>query len=113
MRIANPQLKNCFIQMANWKKELTINPKMMVEKNTDSSERGIENGVLETEWTYKDGKKHGLSRDWYSDGQLMMEYTYKDGKVHGLWRIWDNDGQLKIEGCTSNGEDVDMSNCQG
>jgi len=72
-----------------------------------------QNGVLRHEWTYKDGKKHGLSRDWYSDGQLMMEYTYKDGKVHGLWRIWDNDGQLKIEGCTSNGEDVDMSNCQG
>ena len=50
------------------KKELTINPKMMVEKNTGSAERGTRTGSWRRERTYKDGEEHGLSRDWYETG---------------------------------------------
>ena len=72
-----------------------------------------DNGQLMSETSYKDGEDHGLSRDWYPNGQLWMEYTYKDGKEHGLSRVWHNDGQLFYENCYSNGEEVDMNNCKG
>ena len=75
------------------------------------------NGELKeiTNYQSKDdgGKKHGLNRTWWDNGQLMSEKTYKNGKEHGLIRLWDENGQLKLETCTSNGEYVGMSNCQG
>ena len=43
----------------------------------------------------------------------MSEKTYKNGKEHGLIRLWDENGQLLGENCVLNGEEVDMSNCQG
>ena len=93
-----------------------------------------ENRQLEKEATYKDGKKEELHKSWYEDGQLWWETTYKNGKPEGLYRVWYESGDLskdatykdgKKEGlfrqwwgkivketCYSNGEEVDMSNCQ-
>jgi hypothetical protein len=59
------------------------------------------------------GRRHGLSRLWYENGQLRRENTYKDGERRGLSRGWVEDGELVFEDCYSNGEEVDMSNCQG
>jgi hypothetical protein len=75
------------------------------------------NGELKRRTNYQSkddgGKKHGLNRTWWDNGQLMSEMTYKNGKEHGLIRLWDENGQLELETCTSNGEYVGMSNCQG
>ena len=36
----------------------------------------------------ENGKPHGLSRSWHSNGNLYNERNYKDGKQHGLYRSW-------------------------
>ena len=57
-----------------------------------------EDGQLEFERNYKDGKPDGLTREWYDNGQLRREKNYKDGKIVGLSRIWyGEDGQLADE----------------
>ena len=39
-----------------------------------------DNGQLEGESNWKDGKKDGLSKGWHSDGQLRFEAKWKDGQ---------------------------------
>jgi antitoxin component YwqK of YwqJK toxin-antitoxin module len=46
---------------------------------------------------YKDGKKDGLSRMWYKNGQLWYERNYKDGKEDGLRRGWYDSGKLRLK----------------
>ena len=70
---------------------------------------------------FKDGKRDGLCRDWYEDGQLkseritkmvvemvyvrdwhengqlMLEENYKDGKKDGLAQSVVRDGQLSMK----------------
>jgi len=54
-----------------------------------------------TEYTYylKEGRKvsHGLYRERYEDGQLNYEWNFKDGKRHGLSKGWYVNGQLDYE----------------
>jgi len=45
------------------------------------------------------GYRHGLFKQWRSDGLLRVECTYKDGKKEGLYRAWRANGQLFSE-CT-------------
>ena len=42
----------------------------------------------------KDGKKDGLFRDWYKNGQLKYEKNYKDGKAISK-KCWDEEGKEK------------------
>ena len=56
-----------------------------------------ENGQLQSEYNYKDGKEDGLGRAWYEDGQLGAEKNYKDGKSNGLQREWYKNGRLMFE----------------
>jgi len=53
-----------------------------------------ENGQLQYEANFKDGKVDGLYRDWYEDGQLQYETNCKDGYLDGLNRGWYENGQL-------------------
>ena len=52
-------------------------------------------------WTkrnYKDtSKTHGLSAEWYLNGQKEWEGNYKDGLRDGLWTEWYENGQKKSE----------------
>ena len=57
-----------------------------------------ENGQLSNENNYKDGKKQGLCKWWYENGQLRSEGNHKDGKPDGLYKWWHENGQLKSEG---------------
>lgn len=43
---------------------------------------------------YKDGKRDGVQKRWYDNGQLWIEMNYKDGKGNGLMRSWYENGQL-------------------
>ena len=40
-----------------------------------------DNGNLESEANFKDGKKEGLFKVYYENGYLMDQYYYKDGKI--------------------------------
>jgi len=32
------------------------------------------------------GKRHGLYKEWYDNGQLKIECTFDQGKHHGLYK---------------------------
>lgn len=54
----------------------------------------FENGSLRYKRNYKDDEQHGLF-EWYHDnGQLREKTTFKEGKIDGQWEEYDEDGQL-------------------
>ena len=63
-----------------------------------------ENGQLHKEENYKDGKKNGLHKEWYKNGQLYDEENYIDGKSEGLHKRYYKNGQLKMENNLKNGK---------
>lgn len=50
------------------------------------------------------GKKEGLHRSWFANGQIYKEGSYVNGKEEGLHRSWLVDGQLREEGSYLNGK---------
>ena len=56
-----------------------------------------ENGQLEYEYPYKNGKSHGICKGWHENGQLQYEWPYKNGKSHGIHKGWHENGQLRGE----------------
>ena len=65
-----------------------------------------ENGQLEFESMYKDGKQNGLCRCWHENGQLLYEGMFKDGGRNGLCRWWSENGQLEYESMYKDGKVV-------
>ena len=47
-----------------------------------------ENGQIESEGDYKDGKRDGLFKQYYKDGFLEREGLYKNGIRVGKWNEW-------------------------
>jgi antitoxin component YwqK of YwqJK toxin-antitoxin module len=56
-----------------------------------------DNGELDIEAHYKNGKEHGKNRCWFKNGKLNWEYTSIDGKLDGTYKVWYENGQLKFE----------------
>jgi len=52
---------------------------------------------LRYEWYYKDGKKDGVSKGWYPNGQIKHEWGWKNGIEDGQWKFWDGNGNLTAE----------------
>ncbi|WP_242157736.1 toxin-antitoxin system YwqK family antitoxin [Aestuariivivens sediminis] len=46
---------------------------------------------------YKDGRKIGFERHWYSDGRLSEERHYTKGIKTGIHKSWWKDGRPKFE----------------
>ena len=46
-----------------------------------------ENGQLEVQYVYKDGKLKGEYKSWYENGQLEEQCEYKDDKRNGECNI--------------------------
>jgi hypothetical protein len=57
------------------------------------------NGLLTAIKSFYHGKKDGIFKKWYSNGQLWEELNYKDDKRDGRFKKWHNNGQLWWE-CT-------------
>ena len=57
-----------------------------------------DNGNLEFEVNYKDGKKEGLFKRYYENGNLKSEGNFKDGKLEGLSKLYYENGNLESEG---------------
>ena len=63
-----------------------------------------DNGQLETEGIYKDGKKDSVFKSWYEDGQLFLEGTFNNGRRNDVWKAYWENGRLKYESTHKNGE---------
>ncbi len=79
--------------------ETKVEPKEEKQTKADGKKDGLseewwDNGQLKSRITYKDGKKDGLYEEWGKDGKLRHRINYKDGKYNGLYEWWDKDGQL-------------------
>ena len=62
---------------------------------------------LNEEGTYKDDKRDGLMKTYYPDGQTLAEAHYKNGVYHGDVKNYHENGQLRSEIVYKNGNPVD------
>jgi len=51
--------------------------------------------------------RNGLSTWWYENGQIECEGFFKDGKLNGLSTWWYENGQIECEGFFKDGTEVD------
>lgn len=51
-------------------------------------------GKLKGEYPFKEGRLHGVVREWWENGQLSTETNFDQGKRHGLNRYWSKKGEL-------------------
>ncbi len=56
-------------------------------------------GFREDEETLVDGKRNGLFRSYYRNGQVKIECNYVNGEINGLHQTWYKSGE-KHEECT-------------
>ena len=62
------------------------------------------NGIVFCEFgengKYINGKRNGIHKEWYDDGQIKSELEFKDGKgiFEKVMKYWYTDGQLMMEG---------------
>ena len=64
-----------------------------------------EDGELQYESNYKDGKENGFYKEWYENGQLRYEGNYKDGKEDGIHKGWYKNGQMEYESNSQDGKE--------
>ena len=85
---------NCIIKMVNYTHEATYKDRksLMV-----FGKKYYENGQLESEINFKDGKYEGQWKWYYVNGNIKKEGNFKDGKNEGLWKSYYQNGQLKSE----------------
>lgn len=53
--------------------------------------------------------KNGLSQDWYENGQLQLQSFWKEGKLHGIYQGWYEDGQIACEKMYHENREVGVS----
>lgn len=54
-------------------------------------------------YNYSNGKRTGLTRTWYTNGQLSSEYNCTSSSVNGVFKTWYTNGHLAREENFSNG----------
>lgn len=57
-------------------------------------------GILEehkVEYSYKDGKMHGINRDYYPNGTIRRECNYDMGLKNGVEKLMTKDGNIMRE----------------
>ena len=60
-----------------------------------------ENGQLQEQTFYRNGKLEGECKSWYENGQLQVQAFYRDGKEEGERKLWYENGQLRGAGILS------------
>jgi antitoxin component YwqK of YwqJK toxin-antitoxin module len=56
-----------------------------------------DNGQIQEESTFVNGRVEGLYQRWYENGQKRLEYTVVNGKLEGLYQTWHENGQKREE----------------
>jgi len=59
--------------------------------------RWDENGGIEAEGMYKNGKPDGKWSFWHENGMKYMDGKYREGKEIGTWIVWDDTGNKESE----------------
>ncbi len=54
-------------------------------------------GKPKAEYPFKDGRLHGVVKEWWENGQLSTETHFDGGQRHGLNRYWAKSGELMKE----------------
>ena len=70
----------------------------------ERSKRWHQNGRVDSEATYKNGRADGKMQHWYEDGTLRLEHSFVEGKQNGTETIWDQDGTLLYSAEFDDGE---------
>ncbi len=65
------------------------------EKYTGQASYTLSNGVLQFQYTYKDGLQHGPYVTYYGNGNKQKEGTYNYGKQDGEYKEYYESGPLK------------------
>jgi len=55
------------------------------------------NGQSRAEYPMKNGKPHGIVREWWDNGQPSAETHFENGQRHGSNRYWNREGKLLKE----------------
>ncbi len=63
-----------------------------------------DNGQLEVEETFVDGKSDGVRKRWYANGKLKSETTIVKGELHGAYTEWHENGQMSIRMSMDHGQ---------
>ena len=74
-----------------------IKNKLSPTPNKDIESSYYQNGNLEYEAEYINGKLDGTSRVWSEDGSLFSESEYSHGQPHGTWKKFHPNGSLMYE----------------
>lgn len=54
-------------------------------------------GKVKAEWHYFNGKQHGITTEWYDNGQKSLEGAMRENTKVGKWKSWHRNGKPKIE----------------
>jgi antitoxin component YwqK of YwqJK toxin-antitoxin module len=54
-------------------------------------------GKPKGEYPFKEGRLHGVVKEWWDNGQLSTETHFENGQRHGLNRYWSKAGNLMKE----------------
>ena len=95
---------------------LCLNGEILVCDFKDTPLTGLyesyyENGKLESETPYKNGKRDGLAKVYYKNGKLEAEIPYKNGKRDGLVTGYYKNGKLKYQFPHKNGKAEGFLKC--
>lgn len=78
--------------------------------NGTSREFNYKSRKLSHETQYKDGKKNGIERKYYSDGPLYEEIAYSNDKRNGTDKEYYESGKLRVETIYNNNSVVSTRN---
>lgn len=78
------------------------NTRSIVNYDNDGRKDGVtkyfyKDGQIEEESQWKAGKLDGVKKEWYSDGKPEYEGHFKDGYKEGLEKRWNSDGTPYME----------------
>mmetsp|Transcript_6676 Transcript_6676/g.7268 ORF Transcript_6676/g.7268 Transcript_6676/m.7268 type:complete len:161 (+) Transcript_6676:65-547(+) len=58
---------------------------------------------------FENGKRHGVLKRWFDDGNQALEVHYKEGILHGKYKRWHISGKLMFEVTYKNGAQVQLT----
>jgi len=64
-----------------------------------------DNGKLEFEGEYLNGKRNGNGKEYDSNGKIISEVTFKNGLKNGKFKQYYSDGKILLEGEYLNGNE--------
>jgi hypothetical protein len=67
-----------------------------------------EDGWLDYEYALRGGVKHGYEYRWLAEDRLLSKEPYRDGRLHGVGRQWAEDGRLLVTWKLVHGTGLDL-----